>query len=81
MIRFAEVDFARLRRPLLLASFGVERDGVIVERHKKDLAAIVGQAARHHVAAGDALSSAVRVWNVGPLELASRASSANTLFG
>ena len=31
-----------------------------------------GDAARHDVAARDALSSAILVWNVGPLEIAGR---------
>ena len=45
---------------------------MVVERHKKDLAAVIGDAARYDVAARDALSSAILVWNVGPLEIAGR---------
>ena len=70
--RFAEIDLARLRRPLLLAGLRIEGHDVIVERDKEDLAVVIGDAARHDVTAGDALSRAILVWNVGPLQVAGR---------
>ena len=45
---------------------------MVVERHKKDLAAVIGDAARYDVAARNALSSAILVRNIGPLEIAGR---------
>ena len=67
-----------LRRPLLLAGLGVERDDVIVERDQEDLAVVVGDAARDHVAAGDALRRGVWFGNVGPFQIAGRRSRART---
>ena len=57
---------------MLLAGLRVERHDVIVERDEEDLAVVIGDAARHDVAAGDALSGAILVRNVGPLEFAGR---------
>ena len=69
---FAEIDLARLRRPLLLAGLRIEGHDMIIERDKEDLAAVIGDAACDDVTAGDALSRAILVWNVSPFQVAGR---------
>jgi hypothetical protein len=57
-----------LGRPQLLAGFCVERDGVVVERDKEDLSVVIGEAAGHDIAAGDALSGGDRLGRKLPLQ-------------
>ena len=65
----AEVDIAGLRAPLFLPGLGVQRDDVVVERHQEDLAAVISDSARQHVAAGNPLRRPVLIGNVGPLQI------------
>ena len=78
---FALVDVGEFRMPEFLARVGVDRNGIAVERIQEDLAIVIAQPSRDHIAAGDASRSGVRLRRVGPDTSPVVASSAKTRFG
>jgi hypothetical protein len=65
-------DVAQLRDPLLLARFGVECNGAIVERVEHEQPVLVGRAAVHDIAARHTLRGRQRLRLVLPLERRTR---------